>query len=87
MTKTVHKITTAIDSKSDQILQELPQDRERATGNQAENCQGNNLSGGIQSRTIRLEFPHFEGSDHAGWVYRVEQFFSYHQTVTPQVRI
>lgn len=36
--------------------------------------------GGIQTHSLRLEFPRFAGNDPMGWVYRVEQFFSCHQT-------
>uniref|UniRef100_A0A6N2JVX6 Chromo domain-containing protein n=1 Tax=Salix viminalis TaxID=40686 RepID=A0A6N2JVX6_SALVM len=36
--------------------------------------------GGIQTRTIRLEFPKFNGEDPNGWIYGAQQFFTYHQT-------
>ena len=36
--------------------------------------------GGIQTRAIRLEFPKFYGEDPNGWIYRAQQFFTYHQT-------
>ncbi|KAL4179995.1 hypothetical protein AMTRI_Chr13g122980 [Amborella trichopoda] len=34
----------------------------------------------IQTQTIRLDFPRFDGSNPAGWIYMAEQLFSYHQT-------
>ncbi|KAJ0008031.1 hypothetical protein Pint_30812 [Pistacia integerrima] len=37
-------------------------------------------NGGIQTCAVRLDFPKFNGEDPSGWVYRVNQFFNYHQT-------
>ncbi|KAF5475692.1 hypothetical protein F2P56_007468 [Juglans regia] len=34
---------------------------------------------GIQTKTIHLEFPTFDGADPNGWLYRANQFFKYHQ--------
>lgn len=44
------------------------------------------VGGGIQSRTIKLDFSRFDGTEPAGWIYRAEQFFLYHQT-PPNQRI
>jgi hypothetical protein len=42
----------------------------------------------IHTRALRLDFPRFDGSDPAGWLYRAEQFFEYHQTqAIQQIRI
>ena len=35
---------------------------------------------GIQTRAVRLDFPKFNGDNPNGWIYRANQFFSYHQT-------
>jgi hypothetical protein len=36
--------------------------------------------GGIQTRAICLDFPKFNGEEPNGWIYRANQFFTYHQT-------
>lgn len=79
MTEIFQKIAT-METKYEQIFQELRQKKERTIGIQSGNRQESGLGEGIQSHTLILEFPRFEGIDLAGWVYRVEQFFSYHQT-------
>ena len=33
-------------------------------------------TGGIQTRISRLDFPHLNGEDPIGWIYKDEQFFS-----------
>lgn len=40
--------------------------------------------GGIHSRTMKLDFPKFDGSDPNGWVFRAQQFFNYHGTPDTQ---
>ena len=35
---------------------------------------------GIQTRAVRLDFPRFNGENPKGWIYRANQFFTYHQT-------
>ena len=32
--------------------------------------------------SLKLEVPHFDGSDPNGWLFRVEAFFDYHDTQT-----
>ncbi|KAJ4967906.1 hypothetical protein NE237_014607 [Protea cynaroides] len=39
----------------------------------------------IQTRTIRLDFPRFDGVDPAGWIFKVELFFNYHGTPDAQL--
>jgi hypothetical protein len=34
----------------------------------------------IQTRTLRLDFPHFDGDNPSSWFYKVNQFFDYYQT-------
>jgi hypothetical protein len=34
----------------------------------------------IQTRTLRLDFPRFDGDNPSGWSYKVNQFFDYYQT-------
>jgi len=34
----------------------------------------------IQGRTLRLDFPRFDGDNPSGWSYKVNQFFDYYQT-------
>ncbi|KAG6779592.1 hypothetical protein POTOM_015985 [Populus tomentosa] len=36
--------------------------------------------GGIQTRAIHLDFSKFNGEEPNGWIYRANQFFTYHQT-------
>jgi hypothetical protein len=40
----------------------------------------------IYTRTLRLDFPRFDGVNPSGWSYKVNQFFSYYQT-PPNQRI
>lgn len=37
-------------------------------------------SGGIQARTVRLDFPHFDGGDPHDWILKAQQFFIYCHT-------
>jgi len=34
----------------------------------------------LTTRALRLDFPRFDGSNPAGWTYKVNQFFDYYQT-------
>lgn len=36
--------------------------------------------GGTPFRSVRLDFPKFDGTDPNGWLYKTTQFFNYHQT-------
>lgn len=72
-----------MDNKYEQIFQECRKEWEETLGCSPGGCP-NNQGWGIQSRTIRLEFPRFDGSDPSGQIYRAEQFFSYHQTLVSQ---
>ncbi|KAF5465151.1 hypothetical protein F2P56_015182 [Juglans regia] len=38
-------------------------------------------TGEIHPRAIRLDFPTFNGGDPHGWLYKVNQFFSFHNTL------
>lgn len=38
------------------------------------------VNGGIQARTIRLDFPRFDGGDPSEWILKAQQFFSYFGT-------
>lgn len=75
-----------MDSKCGEFLQELQREHEETPARAVGGRQEGNSIGGIQSRAIRLEFPRFDGMDPAGWVYKAEQFFAYHQT-PPNQRI
>ncbi|XP_040996196.1 uncharacterized protein LOC121242393 [Juglans microcarpa x Juglans regia] len=44
------------------------------------------IGGEVQTRSIRLAFPAFDGTDPNGWIYRVNQFFLFHNTL-PQHRL
>lgn len=37
----------------------------------------------ITTRGICLEFPHFDGENIAGWIFKENQYFEYHQTPPP----
>ncbi|KAL4179271.1 hypothetical protein AMTRI_Chr13g86450 [Amborella trichopoda] len=82
-----HKIT-AMDMKYDQISQTLGHDTGEHSDNHSsirrEESHHTTSNNYIQTRTIHLDFPHCDGSDPAGWIYKVEQFFSYHQTPIEQ---
>ncbi|XP_035543593.1 uncharacterized protein LOC118347680 [Juglans regia] len=43
-------------------------------------------TGEVYPRAIRLDFPTFNGGDPHGWLYKVNQFFSFHNTL-PQHRL
>ncbi|KAG2666849.1 hypothetical protein I3843_15G081700 [Carya illinoinensis] len=54
-----------------------------------ENSNANQLTphtGEIFPRTLRLDFPIFTGDNPLGWLYKVNQFFSFHNTL-PQHRL
>lgn len=33
---------------------------------------------------LKLEVPHFEGTDPVGWIFKINQFFDYHATLDPE---
>lgn len=33
---------------------------------------------------LKLEVPHFEGTDLVGWIFKINQFFNYHATSEPE---
>ncbi|ERN03578.1 hypothetical protein AMTR_s00042p00119240 [Amborella trichopoda] len=36
-------------------------------------------TGGIQTRTMKLNFPKFDGKNPSEWLFKAKQYFSYHQ--------
>lgn len=38
------------------------------------------VNGGIQARSLRLDFPRFDGGDPSEWILKAQQFFSYFGT-------
>ncbi|KAF5481388.1 hypothetical protein F2P56_002043 [Juglans regia] len=56
------------------------------SGSHGGDAEGSPRGGDVQTRTIRLDFPVFHGEDPAGWIYKVHQFFSFHNTL-PQQRL
>ncbi|XP_042946164.1 uncharacterized protein LOC122279545 [Carya illinoinensis] len=38
-------------------------------------------AGDIQPRSVRIDFPTFDGDDPQGWLYKVKQFFAFHNTL------
>ncbi|XP_043725460.1 uncharacterized protein LOC122672017 [Telopea speciosissima] len=34
----------------------------------------------IQTRTVKLDFPRFDGNDPLGWIFKAERFFDFHHT-------
>lgn len=75
---------TMMDSRHEQLFREHHKEQEKSSGGPLVGHPERNSRGGIQSRIIQLEFPLFGGSDPLGWIYRVEQFFPYHQTSANQ---
>lgn len=43
---------------------------------------GNN--GGIHTRSMKLEFPRFNGKHLSGWLFKAKQYFAYHQVPEAQ---
>ena len=41
-------------------------------------------TGGIQTRTMKLDFPHFDGTNPSGWLFKAKQYFAYHQVPVEQ---
>jgi hypothetical protein len=35
--------------------------------------------GGIITRSVRINFPKFDGSDPVGWIYKANKFFYFHR--------
>jgi hypothetical protein len=35
--------------------------------------------GGITTRSVRVDFPKFDGCDPVGWIYRANKFFYFHR--------
>jgi len=40
----------------------------------------NDRIGGIQTRTVKLDFPRFDGTEPVTWILKAQQFFTYSQT-------
>lgn len=40
----------------------------------------NQAAPGIQVRSIKVEFPRFDGDNVPGWLFKANQFFGYNQT-------
>lgn len=67
----------ALNVKFDQLVSRTPPG---ASSNRQKKGGGSEAStstsfGTIQSRTLKLHLPHFEGGGPSRWVYRAEQFF------------
>jgi hypothetical protein len=39
---------------------------------------------GFSNTTIKLEIPRFDGSEALGWIFKINQFFDFHQTPEDQ---
>lgn len=71
--------TSAIDNRYEGMFQEW-----WSMWNHLGTARKSSQGGRIQSRSIRLEFPCFDGEDPSGWIYRCNSFFAYHWTPTNQ---
>lgn len=71
MTEIMQK-RSAIDNKCDRLFQDFRHERGENLGYLSRSHQENEKGTGIQSRTIRLEFPRFDGTDPSRWIYKAE---------------
>jgi hypothetical protein len=51
---------------------------------ESSNLEGFNSSDGLKPKTIRWEFPRFDGEDPESWCCHAEQYFDYYNTLDPQ---
>ncbi|KAF8398707.1 hypothetical protein HHK36_014564 [Tetracentron sinense] len=78
---------TGLNAQYEDLKRDHQSDHSHSRTTRGEGGAGSSNSGtfgSIHSRTIKLDFPSFEGGDPTGWLYRAEQFFSYHQTTPKQ---
>ncbi|MCI39011.1 hypothetical protein A2U01_0060240 [Trifolium medium] len=40
----------------------------------------NSIKSAFQVRSVKLDFPRFDGKDVLNWIFKAEQFFDYHNT-------
>ena len=59
---------------SQHLMRQFPDDR----GPRMEQQGDDSLA--IVTRSVRIEFPKFDGTDLAGWIYKANKFFHFHKT-------
>ncbi|KAF5480102.1 hypothetical protein F2P56_000872 [Juglans regia] len=75
-----------------QQFSSLAADLKKENTNQSNNSENKggpqmmNHSGELLPRSVRLEFPVFDGEDPHAWLYKVKQFFTFHNTL-PEHRL
>lgn len=64
------------------MIQRLPEEtvRERRRGRYNNNNNNHYEAEGFHPRSVRLDFPRFDGEDPARWLYKAHQSFSYYNT-------
>lgn len=76
----VHGALLAETLKRLEEIKECTKDLDGSTGHSRvshTNSFGN--TGGIQTRTMKLEFPRFDGANPTGWLFNAKRYFAYHQ--------
>ncbi|KAJ8617885.1 hypothetical protein MRB53_014071 [Persea americana] len=76
----VHGALLAETLKRLEEIKECTKDLDGSTGHSRvshTNSLGN--TGGIQTRTMKLEFPRFDGANPTGWLFNAKRYFAYHQ--------
>ena len=52
-----------------------------AEGNSVSQPRSSGAGGSVQTCFSRIDFPHFNGEDPTGWIYKAKKFFRYQHTV------
>ncbi|KAK0586119.1 hypothetical protein LWI29_001364 [Acer saccharum] len=94
MSSEMNQKIAALNSKYDHLSESMSNMRTEASGSRSSGSTPSNDNGSthkraeyhrsISTRTIRLEFPKFQGDDPSRWLYCAERFFEYHQTPEAQ---
>lgn len=74
-------LITANDVHFDQITDALETLLQRnSPGSSSSHGGSNSVKQPFQVRNVKLDFPHFDGSNVAEWIFKAEQFFDYYAT-------
>lgn len=73
-----------MDRNYDRLAKEFNHEQGASSDSRSMNRQGGNSGGAIQTPTVQLDVPRFDGNESSGWVYHAEQFFAYHRTPANQ---
>ncbi|KAF5446449.1 hypothetical protein F2P56_032077, partial [Juglans regia] len=78
--RALKQLSDRLDQMSEMLRTVWEHQQQHFPENRQEREHENNDNRRALTRGIKLDFPHFDGSDPAGWVFKADHYFEFHQT-------